>query len=205
MDEETQHYWSTDVVNPSPGETINGYTIIDIIKATNFSIVYAGFDISTGEKVVLKFVKRTKGHETLIENELQMQKLLSVESILRIRDDFPYGPFHVIVLPFAMFGSLEEFQSKLYPTGMPESMVQKVVTQMLNALAALDGLEIAHCDIKLDNFLVLDDSPTKPVVKLCDFGLARYIRDGEHATERNGTLQYLAPEMWLKKQCLFLF
>ena len=66
MSADTQHYWSTDDVNPRPGEEVNGYTIIDIIKATNFSIVYAGFDISTGEKVVLKFVKRTKGRETLI-------------------------------------------------------------------------------------------------------------------------------------------
>lgn len=198
-------YWTDDVPNPDLGATFDKYTTTDFIRATRFSIVYGGFDTETGQKVVMKFVKRLRGHETLIENEIEMQRSVSYPGVVEILADFSYHQFHVIVMPFAPFGSLEEFQTKKYPCGMPESMVQSIASQVLNVLSVVHGQEIIHCDIKLDNFLVFDDDILRPVVKLSDFGLARHLREGEHLTEVSGTRQYFAPEMWLRKECTTSF
>lgn len=53
---------------------------------------------------------------------------------------------------------------------------------------------IYHCDIKLDNVLVINDTF---LVKLCDFGLASHISDSLKSRQtRRGTPGYLGPELF---------
>ena len=51
--------------------------------------------------------------------------------------------------------------------------------------------KILHRDIKLDNIL-LDDNFG---VKICDFGVSRFIKQGEVIREQCGTPAYIAPEI----------
>lgn len=50
--------------------------------------------------------------------------------------------------------------------------------------------DIVHCDIKTNNILVMKNNE----IKLCDFGLSRYIPKGEKIYKYYGTLEYYPPE-----------
>ena len=62
----------------------------------------------------------------------------------------------------------------------------------------LHGYGIVHRDLKLENILMSDKSPSA-IPKLVDFGLSKIIGPFESASEPFGTLGYVAPEVLLKK------
>ncbi|MCX5743845.1 MAG: serine/threonine-protein kinase, partial [Proteobacteria bacterium] len=64
------------------------------------------------------------------------------------------------------------------------------------ALAALHAGGVIHCDVKLDNVLVLDGGATRPTVKVVDFGVSRLVDDPEPPTAIAGTPASMAPEQW---------
>lgn len=66
-----------------------------------------------------------------------------------------------------------------------------VAAQMLRAVAFLHSHGIIHRDIKTSNILVDEFG----VVKVCDFGLARFFREGVAMTPTVVTLMYRAPEL----------
>ena len=66
-------------------------------------------------------------------------------------------------------------------------------TQVLSALRFCHQRGIYHCDVKLENILLLDDFLK---VKLADFGLATMIKDknAKGTLSVKGTTRYLPPE-----------
>jgi len=84
-----------------------------------------------------------------------------------------------------------------------EPDAREITTQVLQAVKYLHEQDVIHRDIKPENILVsasasktAGDSGT-PVVKLSDFGLAKFIGDGaQMATTTCGTPTYSAPEVW---------
>jgi serine/threonine protein kinase len=52
-----------------------------------------------------------------------------------------------------------------------------------------------HRDVKLDNLLYTSKDPNYAIVKLSDFGFARFLVEGALATTTCGTPTYVAPEI----------
>ncbi len=110
-------------------------------------------------------------------------------------------PNPVIDLEYAACGSLYDQHARC-PLDTIE--VASVLKQVLKALVLLHGAElaIAHRDIKPANVLVLqrarvDSHEGRSIsVKLADFGLAK---DHDLATMLQGTLRYMAPELYPTK------
>lgn len=57
--------------------------------------------------------------------------------------------------------------------GLDEEYAQYITYQLCDALAYIHGQGVAHRDLKPENVLLTKDDP--PVVKVADFGLAKYI------------------------------
>ena len=72
-------------------------------------------------------------------------------------------------------------------------MTKKIGVQILRGLEYCHSKNILHRDVKLDNIL-LDN---KMKVKLCDFGVSRFMptSQDELIFERCGTPAYIAPEL----------
>ncbi|CAB0015564.1 unnamed protein product, partial [Nesidiocoris tenuis] len=75
-----------------------------------------------------------------------------------------------------------------------ESQVQALMRQIMDGISFLHGINVAHLDIKPQN-LVLTGTFPNCEVKLCDFGISRYLSKGADVREILGTPDYVAPEV----------
>ena len=81
---------------------------------------------------------------------------------------------------------------------LSEQQTAQLFAQMMDALHYLCSINIIHRDIKLENFLVMQEESLLRV-KLIDFGFAVEVREGEKIREKLGSLNYMAPEIHLDK------
>mmetsp|Transcript_6712 Transcript_6712/g.16387 ORF Transcript_6712/g.16387 Transcript_6712/m.16387 type:complete len:589 (-) Transcript_6712:15-1781(-) len=76
---------------------------------------------------------------------------------------------------------------------LDETLVARLVQQVLSALAYLHSRDIVHRDIKPENMMLSRPAPWKQWnCKLIDFGVARQM---ERSTDSLGTAPYVAPEV----------
>lgn len=97
-----------------------------------------------------------------------------------------------IAMEFCKFGSLYEFAKDCFGTGLkvlPASDFAEILVQMLQCIHFLHSNNIAHRDIKTDNFLITECG----LLKLCDFGFSRAV--DKIPREFCGTCDYVAPEI----------
>ncbi|KAF9650876.1 kinase-like protein [Thelephora ganbajun] len=96
-----------------------------------------------------------------------------------------------LVLELVEGGDLLEYILK--HEGLDETASRFVTYQLCDALAYIHGQGVAHRDLKPENVLLTKDDP--PVVKVADFGLAKYIDSLTMLKTMCGTPSYLAPEV----------
>lgn len=86
---------------------------------------------------------------------------------------------------------------------IPGRMVKSITWQMLQGLSYLHANKVMHRDLKPQNILIMGDGVEQGVVKIADFGLARYVDSPARPLVENGpvvTLWYRAPELLLGAQ-----
>ncbi len=125
-----------------------------------------------------------------INNEIKILKTLKHTNIIELYDVVETSNMVCIVMEYCQGGDLREYLGKR--KRLDEYEVQDIVYQVAQGLTELYRKDIIHRDIKLQNLLRrTDESPT--VVKIADFGLARYAP--AYASTVCGTLPYMAPEI----------
>lgn len=95
----------------------------------------------------------------------------------------------MIVMENICGGDLLSFVRKR--TKLTESTAKFIFRQIIEALQYIHSLNIVHRDIKLDNILI-DLSNN---IKICDFGVSKYVKKGEIMFDQCGTPAYIAPEI----------
>ncbi len=75
-----------------------------------------------------------------------------------------------------------------------ESEARGVIHQVLKGMEYLHSKNIVHRDLKLENIL-LSDGSSSAVVKIADFGLARFFADDSQLRTICGSPLYVAPEI----------
>lgn len=165
-----------------------------VIGKGTFGEVCRGYDSANKIFMAVKRVPRTQmpSNDKDIEELFREIKLLS--SIQHPNIVSYYGckklpRFFIIYMEYVDMGSLEDL-ARQYGT-FPEDVTAKYTEQILKGLDYLHFHSVIHRDIKTANILV----DTKGVVKLSDFGSARYITTS--ADSFKGTVCYMAPEVSL--------
>ena len=180
------------------------YEMLTRLGGGSFADVYKALEISTGEIVAIKILKKKykkleecqelrecrslnilnkiTSYEKGFENIINLKKIIFTKKTCTLNLIFEY-----------MEQDLLELMKLNEPSHMSEEKIKDIIYQSLQGLAFMHKYGFFHRDIKPENILLSKDK-----VKIADFGLAREIRTLPPYTEYVSTRYYRAPECILK-------
>lgn len=187
-----QDYYT--INNEYPPSNISFYKFGRVIGKGAFGKVNIGLHILTGRIVAIKSFNKTKftdqKSKNKIMNEIKIMKSLKHFSVVKLLDTIETEKYILLVMENVLGGDLLTFIKKR--NKLPEKTAKFIFKQLLQSLKYIHNKNIVHRDIKLDNILIdLNNN-----IKLCDFGVGKYISDNhELLYDQCGTPAYIAPEV----------
>ena len=189
------------------------YVILEAKMARgNYAHIMRAYDSKLKCDVVIKCQKINSARGLQAHREYSFYKILEsvwnddptssyergYQCIVQVFSQFSIqsGLKHCIVMEMANEGSLLEFLQKTAGGVQDYETARSMFNDMAESVHFLHRCNIAHRDIKPDNFLVFQDLATRKLtVKVCDLGYATYFTKSSRDTESCGSLHYAAPEI----------
>lgn len=144
--------------------------------------------------------------------EAEILKHISHPNIVQFRNAFRTPKHYALVLEAVsggeLFDLLAKHQAKI---SQREWLVRRLFGELATAVHWMHEAHLVHRDIKLENIMVtqalfdteaeLTPSQLRPVplVKITDFGLARFVNEEQLLETRCGSEEYAAPELIMGK------
>lgn len=180
------------------------YKRIKTLGRGSFGLVYKAENINKPEDYVAikKYINLSKKDIPYqILREINVIKLLKHPNIIGIRDIKSIGQNIELILEYGG-ESLRSYYGKIpYIQRIKES--KSISYQILMGCLYMHKLGVIHRDLKPDNILVNYNSeneiePFKPIIKICDFGLAKKMPPfkNEFNSYQICTLSYRPPELF---------
>ncbi|CAO3613485.1 unnamed protein product [Cunninghamella blakesleeana] len=173
------------------------YTNQKVIGNGSFGVVYQAKLVSSGEEVAIKKVLQDKRFKN---RELQIMKLMSHRNVCGLKayfysksdhkNDEVYLNLVLEYVPETVYRITRHYAKIKQP--IPTLLVKLYMYQLFRALAYTHALGICHRDIKPQNLLL---NPITGVLKLCDFGSAKILAEGEPNVSYICSRYYRAPEL----------
>ena len=188
------------------GTTVQHYRIGSRLGSGGMGEVYRAEDVRLGRPVALKFLppglKADPDSRARLLNEARAASLLRSPNIAVTYDIGEYSGSDFIVMEFV---EGELLSSRVANGPLPIREVVEIGLQVADALDEAHGRGIIHRDIKSANLMWT----SRGLVKVLDFGLAKFIKTGDRAAAEMtqpqvtvagmvvGTVSYMAPEQAL--------
>lgn len=208
---------------------IKDYRLMKELGRGANGIVYEAVEEKTNKLVAIKSIPNDKLNNPRImeqfKKELKTLYRLSNKNIIKILGVEKTINNVYLVLEYCNGGTLYEYSvyyKKTYKDRLPESIVQKIIRQIIEGLRYMHKNNIIHRDIKMENILInFDDHPntlnvnlenqipktSKDLyaqydlekdnfsIKIADLGYARDLEGGAGASTVCGTPLTIAPEI----------
>ncbi len=169
---------------------MNNYEELGVCGEGAYGTVLKCKSKSRNKPVAIKRMKKT-AIDAKAQRELGILQKLRHSNVVGLLDSFSDTKHVYLVFEFmdcdvmALMGAFEH--------GMPLPRVRSLTAQTCRAISYCHKEGIIHRDLKLENLLI--DKKTDKI-KLCDFGVARSIGDGDgEYTAYVATRWYRAPEL----------
>jgi serine/threonine protein kinase len=185
--------------DPLLGRTIAGrYFVEDKIGGGGMGVVYRASHQVIGRDVAIKFLherymrdatsrKRFLG-EARAANQINHENIIDITDFGETEDGLVY-----LVMEYLQGRSLDQ---EIAGRPMDAARALRIAIQIAAGLARAHELDVIHRDVKPGNVFLVRKRSDADVVKLLDFGIARFERDAR-ITDRGtllGTPEYIAPE-----------
>ncbi|HWB79925.1 MAG TPA: serine/threonine-protein kinase [Nannocystaceae bacterium] len=192
-----------DVILPLGGRLLDGrFKLLERIGRGGMASVWLARNVRVDRLVAIKLIRpevaRDDDMVARFRSEARAAGRIGHPNICDILDSgrSPIGPYIVMeVLKGASLGELLTEASTLAP---PTAVM--LVREALRGLSAAHRAGIVHRDLKPENIFLHQAEGGEPMVKLMDFGVAKFTDGtGEARTEHGallGTPEYMAPEQF---------
>jgi len=172
------------------------YSDTKVIGNGSFGVVYQARLNPSGELVAIKRVlqdKRFKNRELQIMRRLDHCNIVALKYYFYTsgeKKDEVYLNLVLEYIPETVYRVARHYNKQKQT--IPISFVKLYMYQLFRSLAYIHSLGICHRDIKPQNLLL---DPDTGVLKLCDFGSAKHLVEGEPNVSYICSRYYRAPEL----------
>jgi serine/threonine-protein kinase len=186
---------------PSPTILNGRYRLVRPAGSGGTANVYLAEEVATGNKVAVKVLKRQLMADpdmlARFSREADVLSQIQHPNIVRLVSYEQSSEGLLLLLEWVQGKRLDEV---LAAGAMSGAHALRVLEQLAGALGAIHDQAVVHRDIKPENVMLVA-SRHGPVVRLLDFGIARFLSPHEslsgfvtHAGVATGTPTYVAPE-----------
>ena len=195
------------------------FELLEYINSGSSGVVYEGRYRKNPEKhVCLKFLlnkleeeKREKKNKNINSNcnnntcskirEINIQNRLKDKNITQYYDYCDLNNYGCIIMEFAKYGDLENFQKNLIKKKcLSETLLAYITKQILDGLLYIHQSKIIHMDIKQQNILIDENFN----IKITDFSVSlpydNYKENDKISLPLSGTSLYMSPEVLSRSQ-----
>ncbi|XP_061948209.1 mitogen-activated protein kinase kinase kinase 1b-like [Populus nigra] len=159
-----------------------------LIGKGSFGSVYEGSDEKGSFFAVKEVSLGNKKSLGLLRNEIAILKRLDHENIIQYYGTDRDEEMLYMFLELVSRGTLEQAYKNC---PFKESQVSHYTRQILEGLKYLHGCNVIHRDLKCANILVTEFGN----IKLADFGLSKFMEDGQSLKPGLVSLLWMAPEV----------
>ncbi|XP_054708715.1 inhibitor of nuclear factor kappa-B kinase subunit alpha-like [Uloborus diversus] len=182
-----------------------------VLGAGGFGYVVLWRNKETNDMLALKQCRwgsdaaMTPKHRSRWKLEVDMMGRLQHPNVVRAVSvppelDVPPTELPLLAMEYCNGGDLRKMLNRPENCcGLPESTVRALLRQISSAVDYLHSMRIIHRDLKPEN-IVLQDCNERVSFKLIDLGYAKELDTGSLCTSFVGTLQYLAPELFMSEK-----
>ena len=181
----------------------NKYKVISTIGKGGFGTIYKVLKIKTKKFYALKFITIVNNNEINtfkegFEKEIEIMKTIKNKYIIELKDYFIVNKKGYCIVMELCDCNLKDILNKYKPNGLPINTINKIFTQLNEALNLMRKNKYYHRDLKPENILIkyTDKNNTNFDIKLTDFGLSSNEINSIVKSHSNvGTIEYKAPEI----------
>ncbi|XP_046396969.1 serine/threonine-protein kinase Nek8-like [Ischnura elegans] len=148
-----------------------------------------------GQEVVQKRISismLTNDEKRVTSNEVKVLSMLDHPNVIKYYDSFFEDSAIVIVMEYALGGSLHNYLRIRNGNLLPEKDCLCLFSQIVVGIQHIHSLNILHRDLKPQNIFLSAD---KTIAKIGDFGISKVLNSQSHAESLVGTPNYLSPEL----------
>ena len=186
-----------------PGTQIGDYDVGPQIGRGSMGDVFGAVHRTIGRKVAIKVMSP----KLFLDTDAMHRFVNEARAVAAIH--------HPGIVDVYGFGTLEDgraymimewlagrtLQQRLEEGPLPPEDTLRILLQTASALRAAHAQKIVHRDLKPDNIFLNDVSDEKPIVKLLDFGLAKFAT-GDQGVSRSSTGQLIGTPLYMSpEQC----
>ena len=169
------------------------YTLGKTLGSGSFGTVRKAIHKETKQERAIKILKKSGQDEEKFFLEVNILSKLTHPNIMHIYEFYEDKANYYIVSELCKGGEL--FDMITEKGAFKESEACPLMHQLMSAITYCHQNRIVHRDLKPENILLEDKNRDNPVIKLIDWGGARYFSKHKKMTKINGTPYYIAPEV----------
>ncbi|KAJ0974464.1 hypothetical protein J5N97_016429 [Dioscorea zingiberensis] len=182
------------------GRVIGDYMLGPKIGSGSFAVVWRGRHRHTGMEVAVKEIDKQqlspKVHDSLLK-EIAILRHVSHPNIVRFHHAILTEERIYLVLEYCDGGDLAAYIQR--HGRVSEAVARHFLRHLASGLQVLQANNLIHRDLKPQNLLLSSNGET-PVLKIGDFGFARYLMPQGLADTLCGSPLYMAPEIIQNKK-----
>lgn len=161
----------------------------------SFSKVKSAMHVLTGQKVAIKIINKEqmKDMEEKVRRELKIMQVVTHPHVVRLYEIIETISDIFVVMEYVESGDL--FDYIVLHSRLHENEARHFFQQIIAGVEYCHKNKVVHRDLKPENLLL---HAKRKSVKIADFGLSNFMRDGHLLETSCGSPNYAAPEVILR-------